>query len=351
MTLSSFDAATPFPRAEGMEFRPLVPGDVDSWLALVQRIEAFEETPWRTQRSELEAVVSDSVNPAEHNTVAGFDADGLLRAYGAVAKSPGGEKADLRGGVDPLWRRRGVGAAVLAWQESQAGARFAADASGAAASGAASGAGAAKVRIHGEENNMGLRAMLSAAEYSVVRYYAQMQRNLDRIPEVAVPAGITIVTLTAELSDAVRLAHNEAFADHWGSEPRSPERWAVQMRHEHMRLDLSTVAVDDASGEVAAYQLATVDPDAAVELSAGAIDAGEGGLGEGYTELLGVRRAWRGRGLAPALLADAMNRFAAAGLGVAGLDVDTENPTGALGLYERMGYLPVRRTMVWDKLV
>lgn len=347
MTLSSFAAATPFPLAEGLEFRPLVPGDVDSWLALVQRIEAFEETPWRTQRSELAAVVSDSVNPAEDNTVAGFDADGVLRAYGAVAKGSGGEKADLRGGVDPLWRRRGVGAAVLAWQESQAGARFAADASGAAASGAA----AAKVRIHGEENNVGLRAMLSAAEYSVVRYYAQMQRNLDRIPEVPVPAGITIVTLTAGLSDAVRLAHNEAFADHWGSEPRSPERWAVQMRHEHMRLDLSTVAVDDASGEVAAYQLATVDPDAVVELGAGELGAGEGGLGEGYTELLGVRRAWRGRGLAPAMLADAMNRFAAAGLGVAGLDVDTENPTGVLGLYERMGYLPVRRTMVWDKLL
>lgn len=330
MTPSLFGAAHPFPHVAGLEFRPLVPEDVDSWLALVKRIAAFEEAPWHAQRSELEAVVTDSLNPAVSNTLAGVDADGVLRVYGAVAKSPDGDKSDIWGGVDPLWRRRGVGAAVLLWQERQAAARFAAD-----------GVRVAKVRLHVEENNAGARALLSVAGYSVVRYYAAMQRSLERIPAVPMPAGITIVALTAELSDAVRCAHNEAFADHWGSEPRSPERWAVQMRHELMRLDLSTAAVDDATGEVAAYQLATVDPAAAVE----------SGAGEGYTELLGVRRAWRGRGLAPAMLADAMRRFAAAGLGCAGLDVDTENPSGALGLYERMGYLPVRRSMVWDKVL
>lgn len=345
MTLSPSDPAFPFPHSDGLVFRPLRPDDVAGWLALVKRIAAFEEAPWHAQRSELESTFSDVVNPAAGNTMAGVDADGVLRAYGGVEKNPAGDKAIIQGGVDPLWRRRGVGAAVLAWQEAQARARFAADnaAAGNAAAGNAGGTEPhpAKVRNHVEENNPGQQALLAGAGYSVVRYYAQMQRPLAEIPAVAVPEGITIMPVTAELENAVRLAHNEAFADHWGSEPRTPERWALLMRHEHSRLDLCTAAVDTATGEVVGYQMTSVDPD----------EVKDGIGGEGYTELLGVRRAWRGRGLAPALLADAMARYAAAGLNRAALDVDTENPSGALGLYERMGYVPVRRSMVWDKLL
>ncbi len=334
MTHTPSDTAVHLPHVDGLVFRPAEAGDLEALAALVKRIAVSEQAHWYPQRSEVAAALEDPVNPAVQNSVVGVDSDGELRAYGGVQKNPDGDKAIIQGGVDPLWHRRGFGAAVLAWQESQAAARFAAD-------NLAGGHRAAKVRSHVAEGNAGQRALLASAGYSVVRYYSQMQRSLARIPTVAVPDGISIVVLTPELSDAVRRAHNEAFADHWGSEPRSPQRWEVQMQHEHARWDLSTAAVDNATGDVVAYQLATVDPEEATADSSG----------EGYTELLGVRRAWRGRGLAPALLADAMTRFAAAGLDHAGLEVDTENPSGALGLYERMGYLPLRRTMVWDKLL
>lgn len=58
---------------------------------------------------------------------------------------------------------------------------------------------------------------------------------------------------------------------------------------------------------------------------------------------------YRGRGIAKALLADAIRRFAASGMDVASLDVDSANPTGALALYTRMGYRAVNRSMAWDK--
>lgn len=343
MTFSPSGPALRLPHAHGLRFRPLRPDDVDQWLALVKRIAAFEQAPWHAQRSELESAFSDAVNPFADNTVAGVDDDGVLRAYGGVEKNPAGDKAIIQGGVDPLWRRRGVGSSVLAWQEAQARIRFQADdaAAGYAAATETTDPLAAKVRNHVEEDNPGQQALLAGAGYSVVRYYSQMRRNLDVLPSVAAPKGIRIVPVTAVLENAVRLAHNEAFADHWGSEPRTPERWALLMRHEHSRLDLSTAAVDTVTGEVAGYQLTSVDPD----------DVKDGISGEGYTELLGVRRAWRGRGLAPALLADAMARYCAVGLSRAALDVDTENPSGALGLYERMGYVPVRRSMVWDKML
>jgi len=99
------------------------------------------------------------------------------------------------------------------------------------------------------------------------------------------------------------------------------------------------VVLDCASGIVAGYQLASHDPDSATSR----------GYSEGYTDLLGVRREYRGRGIAQALLADAMRRFAAAGMDRASLDVDSENPTGALALYEKMGYAAVNRSLAWDK--
>ncbi len=58
----------------------------------------------------------------------------------------------------------------------------------------------------------------------------------------------------------------------------------------------------------------------------------------GYAELLGVRRASRGRRVAVAALAAAMRAFAADGMQYAALDVDTENPSGAHGLYASLGY-------------
>jgi ribosomal protein S18 acetylase RimI-like enzyme len=105
------------------------------------------------------------------------------------------------------------------------------------------------------------------------------------------------------------------------------------------RPDLSGVVLDRDTGTVAGYQLASHDPGVAATR----------GFTEGYTDLLGVRRDYRGRGIARALLADAMRRFAAAGLDKASLDVDSENPTGALSLYIRMGYSAVNQSMAWDK--
>jgi ribosomal protein S18 acetylase RimI-like enzyme len=59
---------------------------------------------------------------------------------------------------------------------------------------------------------------------------------------------------------------------------------------------------------------------------------------QGWVALIGVRPAWRGRKLAPALLAGVLRAYADDGMDAAGLDVDTGNATGALTLYEGMGF-------------
>lgn len=318
------------PTADGLVFRPLEPTDLDAWLALIVRIAAAEHASWHETRSELGMFFEDTANPAAGSTIAGVDGSGAIRAFGRVSKNPSGTKALVFGGVDPGWQRRGIGAAVLAWQEGRVRARFAAD-----------GQPDPLVRTYTQEINQAHTALLQQSGYSVARYYSEMLRPLGDIPAVPKPAGIRMVPFTQELAEAVRLAHNESFADHWGSEPRSAQQWGFLLRNEEFRPGWSAVALDAATGEVAGYQLSMYDPERFERE----------GREEGYTELLGVRPAWRGRGIAPALLADAMAKYKAAGMDHACLDVDTENATGALGLYERMGYRPLRRTLAWDKML
>ncbi|XAS69026.1 GNAT family N-acetyltransferase [Micrococcaceae bacterium Sec5.7] len=106
------------------------------------------------------------------------------------------------------------------------------------------------------------------------------------------------------ISEAVRQAHNDAFRHHWGSEPRDEESWGFTVNDPQARPDLSGVVLDRDTGLVAGYQPASHDAES----------AGTRGFLEGNTELMGVRRDYRGRGIARALLADAIHRFTAAGM-------------------------------------
>jgi ribosomal protein S18 acetylase RimI-like enzyme len=69
----------------------------------------------------------------------------------------------------------------------------------------------------------------------------------------------------------------------------------------------------------------------------------------GYTQDIFVRRPWRRRGLARALLVQSIGMFGEMGMAETALGVDTQNPSGALGLYEGMGYAEVKRHTFFNK--
>lgn len=66
---------------------------------------------------------------------------------------------------------------------------------------------------------------------------------------------------------------------------------------------------------------------------------------------LGVRPAWRGRGLGRALLVHAFGDFHRRGERRVGLGVDSENATGATRLYESVGMHVDQETVVWEKVL
>lgn len=69
----------------------------------------------------------------------------------------------------------------------------------------------------------------------------------------------------------------------------------------------------------------------------------------GYVGALGVSVTYRQRGIASALLRHAFAEFGRRGHQAVELDVDTENATGALGVYERVGMRVVRQSIAYEK--
>ncbi|MFF1385378.1 GNAT family N-acetyltransferase [Arthrobacter sp. NPDC058288] len=314
----------------GLEWRPAAERDLDAWAALIARTAEVEKPVWFERAADLGQILQSKKNHPAANTLLVLDRGAVPRAYARITKNRDGEKAYGFGCVDPGWQHRGIGTALLGWLSERTLRRFAED-----------GGPVPRLRIHIEQQHDHQQQLLRNAGFRVVRYFNEMHRPLNGVPlpEVRLDEGLDLVTMGPELSEEVRLAHNAAFRDHWGSEPRDEESWGFTVNDPQARPDLSAVVLDRGSGSVAGYQLASHDPDSAVSR----------GYSEGYTELLGVRREYRGRGIAQALLADAMRRFAAAGMDRASLDVDSENPTGALALYEKMGYAAVNRSQAWDK--
>lgn len=183
-------------------------------------------------------------------------------------------------------------------------------------------------------------AALLALDYAPARYFFEMQRSLEGdLPELVMPAGLEIREPLPEHYRAIWDAELEGNRDDW--------RTAIPEDEEEYRAWVETPDLDPSLWRVA------WDGDQVAGASLNVSQKSEDGTREvwGETDSLFVRRPWRRRGLGRALLVASMHLFKARGMITAGLGVDTENPSGALGLYESLGYRPYRRVVLYQKPV
>ena len=314
-------AAVPGPHL-GLSWRALTPADLDEAAALSERCEAVDRPILRTTRTQLADILGRPGTGMKSDSLGGFDGAGQLRAA-AFVHAPQGDETHARvfiaASVVPSWRGRGIGRALLTWQDDRARQILATldpNLPG-------------RIAAYVDEDLADRRRLYAAAGFSPKRTFRQMHRRLTEAPAPAeVPEGYTIRPWTPEIDGHVRRVHNTAFRDHWGSQPVTEDAWTAMLRD--LEPGWSAVAVHEATGAVAGYAL-TVRHEHQWEAR---------GHSEGFTELLGVLREHRGGGLARALLSTVLGALYRDGIEVAALDVDLENPSGAVHFYERMGYQP-----------
>jgi mycothiol synthase len=234
-------------------------------------------------------------------------------------------KVSLNGAVRPDVRRRGIGTAALRWSYARGLQQLAAidrDVPG-------------EMGVYAGEKNTDAAAIAERLGLQTARWFTTMHRPLSlEVPALPVPQGLQLVPYRPELAMAVLAARNDAFRDHWGSLPSVEETWRLFIDGPFLRPDLSSLLMED--DRVVALCLASVNEEDWEALGASHI----------YIDLIGVVRDRRGRGLAPTVIARTLAAARDAGLDKAVLDVDTASPTGALGLYERLGFAATDRDRV-----
>lgn len=317
---------------DGLEWRPLRREDLPALLELQRAANAVDNPRFVPRLDALEEDFDSAGFDPDRDTVIAFDAEGRAVAYGEAYQDEEAETVvtvHLNGQVHPERRREGIGSAVLAWQEARGLQQLA----------------ASELRLPGwlsagaEEEAAAPRALLEGAGYARVRWWMTMDRDLaEPIPEVSLGPELRWEVYGPEWSEPSRLLINAAFRDHWGSQPTSRADWQASERLAAFRPELGTVIVatlPDGSEEVVGALTVEVNEE----------EWGPNGFTFGYVEVLGVARAWRGRGIAQALLARTFAALRAEGLERAVLDVDSESPTGADGLYARAGFRELARSV------
>lgn len=319
----------------GLNWRPLTPGDVPAWLTLRLAIESHDKTPEHTAEHELVTHFQGSWRDPEHDSIGGFDNTGKMRAYAWVEyreTDSGTLQPSLLGGVHPDDRGRSMGRVLLAWAEARARQLLAATSSTLPA----------RLRVWLWDTQEDVKAIASHAGFSPIRWYTDMHRDLsEQLPDVELTDGVALVPYTADRDEDVRITHNESFVlDHWGSNPIKAEAWLVDISGaQDFRPYWSHVAVDTSTQQIVGYALSSVyKQDWPVQ-----------GFRDAWTNVIGVRREYRRRGIAAALLTASMRSFADAGMEYASLGVDTDNPTGAFGLYQNLGYATAESSLLYTK--
>ncbi|MHA4854252.1 GNAT family N-acetyltransferase [Rhodococcus sp. MSC1_016] len=313
-------------------WRPSTKADVPTLLQLKRASAVIDSPRSVVMLDELEEEFdSDDFDPAKDSVIA-IDQAGDAVAYASSTLLNGQESivwVTLDCAVHPDRRREGIGTELLRWQE-QRGLQHLASSDKALPG---------WLGADAEEKDTATVDLFHRSGYQSLRWWAELDRDLaDPMPPVALDSKIRIVPYGVEWSESTRMAFNESFQDHWGTQPVNRKEWESNDRLSSSRADLSFVALapnEDGDERVVAFVTSSVNEE----------EWKPHGYSFGYLNAVGVVRDWRGRGLAPAVIAHTLHAYRTAGLERAVLDVDTDSPTGAFKLYESLGFTIVDRSV------
>lgn len=316
-------AAVPMPvapRVRNATFRMF--RDASDYVPLAElagRVNAHDGIPWMPTARQLEVEIGSktTIDPTQDLVIAEVAGQAVAATLVERVVRDESPMYDMEGFVLPEFRRRGLGTALLGWTLDRIRQRAAVEDPGANVT----------VEAGAEDQELGHRALLAGARFESVRHFFLMRRpSLDDVPDAPLPLGLQVRPVTSDQRRPIIAAEFEAFRDHWGSREMTEEAVQTTLKMAELDTDLWVVAWD--GDQIAG----------AVENWIWTEENQQLGVTRGWLERISVRRPWRRRGLARALTAASLIRLREAGMQEAMLGVDSENPNGALGLYEGLGF-------------
>jgi len=230
--------------------------------------------------------------------------------------------------VDPQHRGRGIGRQLLRRCEARLRERAAAEPH----------AGRRILATYATDAPPGSQNLYESEGYRPVRYYFHMVRaDLEGLQDPALPAGFDVRPVREEDLDTILTGEEEAFGDEWLEARPTPED---RLRYlGDPRVDPRLWQVGWHRDEVAGIVFPADDADANQRYERRRI----------LLDAVAVRRPFRRRGLATALMLRVLHAARETGFTSADLWVDSENPSGALRLYERLGFEVAVRSVAYHK--
>ncbi len=187
----------------------------------------------------------------------------------------------------------------------------------------------------------GTRDALAGAGFVAVRFSCEMLRpTLDAIPDLPLPGRVEVRPVGTDQVRRIWEAEVAAFAGHWGA---SPDHGSEAAWREFL--------ADPLNAQADLWQVAWAGDEVVgmVRPFVHAIENDRLGVRRGWCENISTAASWRGRGIASALICRALRALRDRGMTEAALGVDAQNETGALRLYEKMGFREVARETEWRR--
>lgn len=291
-----------------------------AWADLYAAILEADEDDDILGEEDLAEEFADPLVDYARGSLAVYDGDAMVAFCVLHPKSQADPVHEMRmsGGVHPAYRNLGIGSQLLEWAERVA------------------------VELHEDRfggqplmlgggclaRNASANALFADHGYLPSRWFLSMILDLSAaIAAPVVPDGVMIVGFCDECSADALFVRNESFRDHWAPSDATAESWEFHLRVQAFRPEYSFIGYlnGEPMGLVLAHEYE------AYNKATGRRDL--------YIPQVGTRRAGRRRGIASALLATALMAAKADGFDTATLNVDADSPTGAAGLYERLGFV------------
>jgi ribosomal protein S18 acetylase RimI-like enzyme len=224
--------------------------------------------------------------------------------------------------IHPNWRLQGIEQAMLYWCEKRLATIMASHPEDSKR----------YYQIESNDKKQAYNHIIENLGYQPARYGFAMSRSLDDIPQVSLQDGIVVKPAVERDYRKIWDASIEAFRDHWGFSQPTEEDYQAYINSKYFQPDLWQVAWH--GNQVVSSVLNYIDEDYNQKFN----------KKRGWTEQISTHRDYRRKGIAKALIVRSMYMHQAKGMTEVALGVDTDNPNGALKLYEGLGY---RQEKTW----